>query len=371
MGTQATSTIDLHPTTTPLAAAERQKRMASPGFGRVFTEHMVTMRYVESRGGWQRGKLEPYAPLVLDPAAMVLHYGQAIFEGYKAYQQVSGAIATFRPGENARRFQASAKRLAMPPLPVESFLEAGDALIRQDRAWVPTAQGESLYLRPTMIATEPMLGVRPATEYLFVCFAATTGNYFPGGVKPVTVWISEDYVRAAPGGTGAAKFAGNYAASLVAQAQAAEKGCSQVVWIDAVERKYVEELGGMNLFFVLKKGGKTHLVTPELSSGTLLPGVTRSSLLVLGKDAGYEVAERKFSIDEWQRGLDSGELTEVFACGTAAVITPVGAVKSNRGDWVIGDGQTGPVAASLRKALLDIQHGVAEDSHGWMHRVVE
>jgi branched-chain amino acid aminotransferase len=343
--------------------------MENPGFGRVFTEHMVVIPYVEAKGGWQRGSLEPYAPISLDPAAMVLHYGQAIFEGFKAYQQPDGGIATFRPEANGRRFQSSARRLAMPELPVELFVESADVLIRQDRDWVPRAVGESLYLRPMMIATEAMLGVRPAKDYLYICFAATTGAYFPSGVKPVTVWISEDYVRAAPGGTGAAKFAGNYAASLVAQAQAADKGCSQVVWIDAVERKYVEELGGMNLFFVFTKNGKTTLVTPELSSGTLLPGVTRESLMQLGRESGYEVVERKLSVDEWERTLRSGEMTEVFACGTAAVITPVGLVKSNRGDWTVNGGETGPVATHLRKTLLDIQHGQVKDTHGWMHKV--
>ncbi|MBZ4322950.1 branched-chain amino acid aminotransferase [Streptomyces huiliensis] len=356
-----TPTIELKPSSQPLSDAERERILAAPGFGRYFTDHMVTIKWADGVG-WHDAQLVPYAPLSVDPANMTLHYGQAIFEGLKAYQRPDGGVATFRPEENAKRFQASARRLAMPELPVETFIEACDALVRQDRAWVPSSGEASLYLRPFMFATEAGMGVRPAKEYLFVVIASPAGAYFAGGVKPVSVWISEEYVRAAPGGTGAAKCAGNYAASLIAQAQAAEKGCDQVVWLDAVERRWIEEMGGMNLYFVYGN----RIVTPELT-GSLLPGITRASLLRIASDLGYEVAEGRISVDDWRNANADGSLTEVFACGTAAVITPVGSVKSARGDWTIGDGGPGEVTMRLRQALLDIQTGAAEDTYGWMH----
>lgn len=363
-------TVDLRPSKVPVPPAEREKRMENLGFGRVFSEHMVTLRYSEERGGWQRPVLEPYAPFQLDPAAMVLHYGQAIFEGLKAYHQADGSIAMFRPEANARRFNNSAKRLAMPELPVETFLASLDGLVKQDRAWVPRAVGESLYLRPLMIATEAALGVRPAKEYLFTVFASPAGAYFPRGVKPVSVWLSEDYVRASPGGTGEAKCAGNYAASLVAQRQASAEGCDQVVWLDAVEHRWVEEMGGMNIFFVFDEGGKPKLVTPRLT-GTLLPGVTRDSLLQLAQDLGYGAEERMISVGEWQEALTSGQMTEAFACGTAAVITPIGTVKSKAGTQTINRGETGPVTFKLRETLLNLQHGMIPDTHGWLRKLRE
>jgi branched-chain amino acid aminotransferase len=350
-----------------MAADLRAEVMQNLGFGRIFTEHMVVIPY-KAPEGWGSGVLQPYRPLQLNPAASVLHYGQAIFEGFKAYRRKDGGIATFRPDANARRFNGSAQRLAMPQMPAELFIEAADALIRQEREWVPSEVGQSLYIRPLMVATEPVLGVRPAKEYLFLVFGSPSGAYFPKGIKPVTVWISRDYVRAAPGGTGATKCSGNYAASLVAQEQALEQGCDQVVWLDAVSRQYVEEMGGMNLFFVYRQAERTLLVTPKLT-GTLLPGVTRDSLLVLAKDLGFAAEERLVSVDEWQRDLEQGKMTEVFACGTAAVITPVGSVKTGSDEWVINQGKTGPVAAQLRETLLSIQHGAAPDAHGWMHRV--
>jgi branched-chain amino acid aminotransferase len=350
-----------------MSSAERAKTMEQLGFGRVFTEHLVKIPY-SAPNGWGRGVLEPYGRIELDPAAAVLHYGQAIFEGFKAYRQRDGGVATFRPDANARRFNTSAKRLAMPELPVDLFVEAADALIRQERDWVPSQPGESLYLRPLMIATEAMLGVRPAREYLFLLFGSPSGSYFPRGVKPVTVWISEEYSRAAPGGTGFAKCAGNYAASLVAQEQAQGIGCDQVVWLDACQHNVVEEMGGMNLFFVYDEQGKTVLVTPKLT-GTLLPGITRDSLLTLGKGLGYEVEERIVTVDEWEAALRDGRMTEAFACGTAAVITPIGHVRSGRGEWTVRGGEAGPVSARLREALLDIQHGTLPDEHGWMHRI--
>jgi branched-chain amino acid aminotransferase len=361
------SHLDLRPAEHRVSDSERQARSANPGFGKVFSEHMVTIRHTQE-GGWERGLLQPYGPLMLYPAASVLHYGQAIFEGFKAYRQPDGGVKTFRPFANAQRFNRSAERLAMPKLPEEIFVEAADALIREDKAWVPATLGESLYLRPLMIGTEAALGVRPSKEYLFVLFASPAGAYFAGGVKPVTVWISEDYVRAAPGGTGFAKCAGNYAASLIAQKQAIEKGCDQVVWLDAVDRKYIEEMGGMNIFFVFQEGGRSVVVTPELT-GTLLPGVTRVSILELAQELGFGAEERKISVDEWDAALKEGRMTEAFACGTAAVITPIGRVKSRQGEWLVNGGETGPVASKLRESLLNIQHGIAPDTHSWMHEV--
>ncbi|WP_069815053.1 branched-chain amino acid aminotransferase [Streptomyces sp. TP-A0874] len=356
-----TPSIELKPSSHPLSDAEREAILAAPGFGRHFTDHMVTIRWTEGRG-WHNGELLPYGPLSIDPANMTLHYAQTIFEGLKAYRQPDGSVATFRPEANAQRFQSSARRLAMPELPVETFIEACDRLVTQDRAWVPAQGEQSLYLRPFMFATEVGLGVKPANEYLFVVIASPAGAYFPGGVEPVSVWLSEEYVRAVPGGTGAAKTGGNYAASLVAQAQAAEQGCDQVVWLDALERRWIEEMGGMNLYFVYGD----RIVTPELS-GSLLPGVTRSSLLQIARDLGHEVSEERISVEDWQSGNADGSLTEVFACGTAAVITPVGAVKSTRASWTVADGRPGEVTMKLRQALLDIQTGVAPDPHGWMH----
>ena len=297
---------------------------------------------------------------------MVLHYGQAIFEGLKAYRQADGSISGFRVRENALRMQRSAKRLAMPELPVELFEQSLRELLDVDHEWVPAAGGEeSLYLRPFMFATEVGLGVRPANAYTYLLIASPAGAYFPGGVKPVSVWLSTEYVRAAPGGTGAAKFAGNYAASLVAQAQAAEQGCDQVVWLDAIERRYVEEMGGMNLYFVFGTGSQARLVTPALS-GSLLPGITRDSLLMLAADAGIPVEERKIGTDEWQKKAESGEISEVFACGTAAVITPVGRVKFADGEFTVADGERGAVTMALRDTLTGIQRGTFADTHGWM-----
>ncbi|MCX4781256.1 branched-chain amino acid aminotransferase [Streptomyces sp. NBC_01264] len=356
-----TPTIELKPSSTPLSAAERDAILASPGFGRHFTDHMVTVKWTEGRG-WHDAELVPYAPLSMDPANMTLHYAQTIFEGLKAYKQPDGTVATFRPQANAERFQASARRMAMPELPTELFIEACDALIKQDRAWVPDSGEASLYLRPFMFATEVGLGVRPANEFLFIVIASPAGAYFPGGVKPVSVWLSEEYVRAAKGGTGAAKTGGNYAASLVAQAQAAEHGCDQVVWLDAVEHRWIEEMGGMNLYFVYGD----RIVTPELT-GSLLPGITRDSLLTIARDLGYTAEEGRITTEDWKRDNENGTLTEVFACGTAAVITPVGSVKSERANWTQGDGEPGEVTMKLRKALLDLQTGHQADTHGWMH----
>jgi len=365
----STTTFTRTPSTTARSAQEVAAMLEDPGFGRVFTDHMVTIAWTEAEG-WHDAALVPYAAIPMDPAVNVLHYGQAIFEGLKAYRLPDGAVSTFRPEANARRFQRSAARLAMPELPAELFLGAIEALVQQDSAYVPDDPEKSLYLRPFMFSTEVGLGVRPANSYLFVLIASPAGAYFSGGVHPVSVWLSTEYVRAAPGGTGEAKCAGNYAASLMAQAQAAAQGCDQVVWLDAHEHRWVEEMGGMNLYFVYGTGENARIVTPELS-GALLPGITRDSLLTLAKDLGYGAEEGRISIEEWREGNASGELTEVFACGTAAVITPVGTVKSAEHSWTVGDGTSGEVTMRLRQALLDIQTGRAEDAHHWRHTLVE
>lgn len=352
-----------HPS--PASDTARAQVMAAPGFGKYFTDHMVSISYMAERG-WYDAQVVPYTPIELAPSAMVLHYGQAIFEGLKAYRQADGRISSFRPGANAARFRTSAQRLAMPELPDELFLGSIRALLDADEAWVPAAGSEdSLYLRPFMFATEAGLGVRPAKEYRYLLIASPAGAYFKGGAKPVSVWLSTEYVRAAPGGTGAAKCAGNYAASLLAQAQAADEGCDQVVWLDALERRWVEEMGGMNLFFVFGAGEDAQLVTPELS-GSLLPGITRNSLLQLARDHGWEVTERRISTEEWEKKADSGEISEVFACGTAAVITPVGRVKHSDGEFLVAGGAPGPVTTALRDTLTGIQRGDVPDAHGWL-----
>jgi branched-chain amino acid aminotransferase len=360
--------FDIHACDHPVPAAERERIMEVPGFGDVFTDHMVTIRWSADRG-WHDGQLRPYGPITLDPATSVLHYGQEIFEGLKAYVQAGGPVVAFRPQANAARFNRSAARLAMPELPERAFVQALELLVRQDRDWVPAAAGHSLYLRPFMIATERTLGVsRPSSSYLFTVIASPVAAYFSGGVQPVSVWFSEDYTRAAPGGTGEAKCGGNYAAAFAGQIEAARNDCDQVVWLDAAEHRWVEEMGGMNLFFVYGSGAQARIMTPA-PTGTLLQGITRDSLLKLGPDLGIPAEEGKISVDQWRAGCASGDLTEVFACGTAAVITPVGVVKGAGQEWVIGDGKPGPVTMRLRDELLDIQYGRTADPYGWIHRL--
>ena len=355
---------------TPLAnrmpAQSRERLLADPGFGRIFSEHMVRIAW-NQKLGWHYAELVPYASLQLDPGTSVLHYAQAVFEGLKAFRQKEGGVAVFRPDAHAARFRRSALRLALPELPEEVFVEAIDRLIAIDRDWVPSAPEHSFYLRPFMFASEVSLNVHPSTEVTFLLIASPSGSYFPSGVKPVTVWLSEDFSRAAPGGTGEAKTGGNYAGGLLAQAQAAQQGCDQVVWLDAREHRWVAEMGGMNLCFVFGSGPGARLLTPALT-GTLLPGVTRDALLKIAVDLGYKAEEGRISTDEWRQGCADGSLTEVFACGTAAVITPVGAVKSAQASWTVADGKPGQVSMRLRQALVDIQRGAAGDPHGWMHR---
>lgn len=362
---QSSISIELKPTTSPVAAAEREVVLRAPGFGQHFTDHMVVIEWEQDRG-WYDGVLRPYAPFSIDPATAVIHYAQSIFEGYKAYRQPDGSVRTFRPDANARRMQRSAQRMALPELPVETFIEAGDTLVRTDSEWVPSAPGMSLYVRPFMFASDVFLGVRPGAHITFSVIASPAASYFGGGAKPVSIWLSQEYTRAAPGGTGAAKCAGNYAASLVAQREATAHGCDQVVFVDAVERKWVDELGGMNICFVFSDG---RLVTPP-TAGTILEGVTRSSVLELAGDLGLETEERPVSVDEWRDGVESGAISEVFACGTAAVLTPIGELRWDGGHVDSApNGTEGTVTARLRDALTGIQTGTAPDTRGWMHQV--
>ena len=351
-----------HPSPTP--AATRTQLIADPGFGTVFTDHMVVVDYDEALGGWQTPVLGPREAIPLDPAASVLHYAQEIFEGLKAYRHPDGALGLFRPEANAARFNASAERLAMPTLPQELFLGAIKALLEVDGEWYPAVEGGSLYLRPFMIATEAFLGVRPAKKYKFIVIASPAGNYFKSGAKAVSIWIS-DYTRAAPGGTGAAKCGGNYAASLVPTGQAFAQGHDQVLFLDAAEHKWVEELGGMNLFFVFADGT---VITPPLT-GTILPGITRNSLITLLTEQGLRVSEAPYSIDQWRADAQSGHLVEVMACGTAAVVTAVGKVAGPEGEFTIGAGGIGQTTAKLRETLVGIQTGKIADTHSWVMRM--
>ncbi|MER7797590.1 branched-chain amino acid aminotransferase [Microbacterium sp. NPDC096154] len=338
--------------------AEREQILANPGFGTHFTDHTVDICW-SSKGGWHRPRVQPYGPISLDPAAAVLHYGQEIFEGIKAYRHADGGIYTFRPEQNALRLQRSARRLALPELPVEYFIQSLHELIAVDGAWVPSGEDQSLYLRPFMFAKEAFLGVRPANKVAYYVIASPAGSYFTGGVKPVKIWLSESYQRAAKGGTGAAKTGGNYAASLLPQSEAYENGCDQVVFLDSDGN--IEELGGMNVLFVKKDGT---LVTP--ASDSILDGITRNSILELARDRGLTVEQRPVSLAEWREGVASGDITEVFACGTAAVITPIGALK---GAGFEDEQPVGELALSLREELTDIQYGRREDTRGWLHKL--
>ncbi|WP_435613372.1 branched-chain amino acid aminotransferase [Streptomyces sp. bgisy159] len=347
-------------------AQERAARSADASFGTAFTEHMVTLRWTRQEG-WHDGRVEPYATLALDPATVGLHYGQAVFEGLKAYRTADGRTAVFRPHAHAERFRRSAARLLMPELPEETFVRAVEELVTADEAWVPGEPHRSLYLRPLMFASETGLALRPADEFRFLLIAFVTEGFF-GEPRPITVWVSEDHTRAAPGGTGAAKYAGNYAASYAAQAQAGEHGCDQVVWLDSQERRWVEELGGMNVFFVERDGPARKLVTPPLS-GTILPGVTRDTLLRAAPGLGLDVEERRIAVDEWREGCRSGRISEVFACGTAAQVTSVGTVRTARDEFSVGDGRPGLVAGMLSDLLSGIERGLAPDPQKWMHYV--
>jgi branched-chain amino acid aminotransferase len=350
-------------TSQPTDDARLAEILANPGFGEHFTDHMLTVEWTPAEG-WHAARIEPYGPLSLDPATAVLHYAQETFEGMKAYRHGDGSVWLFRPEANARRMARSSERLAFPVLPEEDFVEAVEALVRVDERWVPESGGEkSLYLRPFMIATEKFLGVRPSQHVTFMVIASPAGAYFKGGVKPVNLWLTEDYTRAGRGGMGAAKTGGNYASSLVAQQEASAHGCDQVVFLDAQEGTYVEELGGMNLYFVYADGS---VVTP--ATGTILEGITRSSIIELAGAQGHKVTERRFSIDEWRDGVASGEIVEVFACGTAAVVTPVGSLRWDGGETPAP--RSTELTMRLREALVDVQYGRAADTYGWLRKVL-
>lgn len=356
--------FDVRPHPKPTTPEQRRQVLANPGFGKIFTDHMAVVRYSEGKG-WHDARIEARAPIPLDPAAAVLHYAQEIFEGMKAYRTADGGGAMFRPDANARRMAESACQLAMPPIPESLFLEAVRSLVSTDRDWIPDGEGSSLYVRPFMFANEAFLGVRPAHEYLFITIASPVGAYFRSGTEAVTLWVSRDRSRAAPGGTGAAKCGGNYAASLMAQAEATQNGCDQVVFLDAAEFRWIEELGGMNIFFVFDDGT---LLTPPLD-GTILPGITRDSVIQLARDAGMTIREERYAIDQWRADVASGRVRETFACGTAAVITPIGVVRDRDGEFRIGNGSAGTVTSELRQRLVGIQRGIAPDPHGWLQRL--
>lgn len=352
----------------PKSQADRGAVLANPGFGDHFTDHTAVVDYkvdAQGNGGWSNARIEPYGPIMMDPAAAVLHYGQEIFEGMKAYRHADGSVWTFRADANAARFNASARRLALPELPEQTFLDSLRELVTVDQEWVPTRDGDALYLRPFMIATEAFLGVRPAREVSYRVIASPAGNYFGGELKPVSIWLTTTYARAGEGGTGEAKCGGNYAASLAAQLEAEAHGCKQVLFLDPHNDNAVEELGGMNIFFVFRDGT---LATPELN-GHILHGITRSSVLQLAADRGMNVQERKITIDEWRAGVASGDITEVFACGTAAVITPIGELKTAEGSIASPAQGIGEVTAAIRAQLVGIQTGAVPDLHGWLTRL--
>jgi branched-chain amino acid aminotransferase len=334
------------------------------GFGSIFTDHMFLLEYDADRG-WHSGRVAPYGPVSLDPAAMVFHYGQEIFEGLKAYRGADDAVRLFRPEANFDRFRRSASRVCFPELPVEDGLAATEALLSVDHAWIPSFHGASLYIRPAMIATEVGLGVRPAKKALFFIIAGPVGNYYARGLEPVRILVEETYTRASKGGTGEAKTGANYVASLLAAEEAKKQGCDQVLWLDGAERRYVEEVGTMNIFFLFRD----ELVTPPLG-GSILPGITRDSALAIARDWGMKVSERPIEISEVIDGAAKGTLVEVFGTGTAAVISPVGALKYGGRDVVVNGGRMGAFSQRLYDEITGIQYGEREDRRGWV-KVVE
>jgi branched-chain amino acid aminotransferase len=333
------------------------------GFGRIFTDHFFLVEHDDQKG-WHNASIEPVRPLSLDPAAMCLHYGQEIFEGMKAYRGDDDSIYLFRPEENIRRMNRSAVRLCMPPMDEDLFMEALKKLVLLEKDWIPHGAGTSLYIRPTMIATENALGVHPANRYLFFIILSAVGAYYPEGFSPTKIYVSEKYARSTPGGVGDCKAAGNYAASLYASREASEMGYTQVLWLDAKERKYVEEVGTSNIFFVIGDD----LITPPLS-GSILPGVTRDSVIRLAGSWGINVLEKQLSIDEILSANADGTLKEAFASGTAAIVSPVGQIYCRKKEYVIGDGRTGALTERLYSEILQIQYGKKEDPFGWRVKI--
>ncbi len=336
---------------------------SSLAFGTIFTDHMFNMDYSVEKG-WYNPRIEPYKPIELDPSAMVLHYGQAVFEGLKAFKTDNGDIQMFRAKDNLKRINRSTNILCIPNVDEALILEALKKLINLERDWVPGSYGTSLYIRPIIIATDPYLGVRASHTYRFFIILSPVGAYYAEGFNPVKIWVTTDHVRAVPGGVGEAKTAGNYAASLYAGEEAVKNGYTQVLWLDGIERKYVEEVGSMNIFFVIGD----ELITPALN-GSILPGITRDSVIKLANSWGMKTVERKISINEVMDAHDSGKLKEVFGSGTAAVVSPVGELKFNEKIITVGDGKVGPVALRLFDAITDIQYGKTKDTMGWIEPV--
>jgi len=330
------------------------------GFGQIFTDHMFVMKFSEEKG-WHDAKIQKYQNFSLDPSAMALHYGQAIFEGLKAYRADDGSIVLFRPTANLERMNRSATRMCMATFNPDDVLDALQELLKVEQDWVPHSKGATLYIRPTMIATEAGLGVRPSKEYLFYIILSPVGAYYPEGFNPVKIFVTDKYVRAVKGGVGEAKTAGNYAASIMAAIEAQSKGYTQVLWLDAVERRYIEEVGTMNIFFKIND----EIITPPLS-GSILPGITRDSVLHLVRSWGCKVSERQITIDEVIAASDSGTLQEVFGTGTAAVISPVGSLLYKDRHIEINNGETGELAQRLFAELESIQYGSGKDDYGWV-----
>ena len=330
------------------------------GFGRIFTDHMFLMDYYEGKG-WVDPRIVPYGDFAMDPASMVFHYGQAIFEGTKAYRRADGGIQLFRPWDNLARMTKSAARMAMPALDEETALEGLKQLVLLDQDWVPTVEGTSLYIRPTMIAMDAQLGVHAAKHYLFFIICSPVAAYYANGLKPVGIYVEDQYVRAVRGGTGFTKCAGNYAGSILAGEIAEKKGYAQVLWLDGVEQKYIEEVGSMNMMFAY---GNT-IVTPVLN-GSILPGITRNTVLTIAKDLGFEAREERMPIKEVFDDVKSGKITEAFGTGTAAVISPVGELMMDDEKLIINNNEIGPVAQKLYDTVTGIQYGKVEDKYGWV-----
>lgn len=346
----------------PIQRAAELKEKPDPkslGFGKIFTDHMFVMNYTEGKG-WHDPRIVPYGEISIEPSAMVFHYGQSMFEGMKAYRGKDDSIYLFRPDMNAKRANQSNQRLCIPEIPEDMFVEAVKAVVDVDRDWVPSDPGTSLYIRPFVIATDAFLGVAPSKTYLFMVILSPSGAYYESGLEPVGIWIEDEYVRAVKGGMGFAKTGGNYAASLIAQVKAHDSGYSQVLWLDGVERKYIEEVGAMNICF--KIAGK--VVTPMLN-GSILPGITRNSILQVCRDWGYEVEERRISVDELVAAAKDGTLEEVFGTGTAAVVSPVNKLRYEDDVMNIGDGSIGELTQKLYDELTGIQWGEREDTRGW------
>ncbi|MDD6825095.1 MAG: branched-chain amino acid aminotransferase [Oscillospiraceae bacterium] len=333
------------------------------GFGHVFTDHMFIMNYDKGQG-WHDARIVPYAPLELSPAAMCLHYAQEVFEGLKAYRTAEGNIQLFRPEENFKRLNISNERLVIPQIDVDFCVEALDKLVSIEKDWVPHTDGASLYIRPFIIACDPFLGVRPADSYMFIIILSPSGAYYSTGLNPVGIYVEQNYVRAVKGGMGFTKTGGNYAASLIGQDEAHKQNYSQVLWLDGVEKKYIEEVGAMNIFFIIDG----EVVTPELQ-GSILSGITRKSVLQLAESWGMKVSERRITIQEVADAYDAGKLDEVFGTGTAAVISPVGTLKWGDKVMTINNNKIGPVSQKIYDTMTGIQYGKLEDTFGWVHKV--